>query len=83
MAKKLLKDINSNGRIYIDLPRGIGKRRKVMNEIALTNNELYLLTESVRLHLEDICNFPEENGENIIKELDNLLIRLERVGKST
>lgn len=26
--KKLLTDINSNGRIYIELPRGIGKRNK-------------------------------------------------------
>jgi hypothetical protein len=73
--KKILTDNNSRGKIYIDLPRGIGKRRKM--NLELNKNELYLLTESVRLHLEDICNFPEENGEEIIKELSDLLIRLE------
>lgn len=52
-----------------------------MNEIALTNNELYLLTESVRLHLEDISNFPEENGEDVIRDLAELLTRLEKISE--
>lgn len=43
----------------------------------LNKNQLYLITESVRLHLEDISNFPEENEENIIDELEELLSYLE------
>lgn len=74
--KKVLTDINNSGKIYIDLPRGIGKRSNKM-KLELNENELYLLTESVRLHLEDISNFPEENGEETITALENLLVKLE------
>jgi hypothetical protein len=47
--------------------------------LELNENELYLLTESVRLHLEDISNFPEENGEDVITALENLLTKLEEL----
>jgi len=44
----------------------------------LNVNEIYLIEEAVRLHLEDISNFPEENGEDIINDYEILLNKLQK-----